>query len=177
MTVAGKEQRSALALLCELTVLSPRGACWASSHGGGRAPCPGPALSSVFALCMHLKRVKRRKKGCSPRNGRSCRVPPGRPRGGLATCRAKKAKLQFDGLMAMAILGLNLRLFPPVSRKALFSPEEAPPGPVLGPVADDVQALCYCGTQAPQETSAAEFQDAAPSDAFGAGAAGQGGLC
>lgn len=137
---------------------SLRGACWAASHGGGRGPCPGPALSSVFALCMHLKRVKRRKKGCSPRNRRSCRVPPGRPRGGLATCRAKKAKLQCDGLMAMAILGLNLPLFPPVSRKALFSREEAPLGPVLAPVADDVQALCNCRTQAPKKPPLRNFR-------------------
>lgn len=95
------------------------GQCVAScalSHEGGRDPCPHLPLTSVLALHMHIKRVKkpgwkqRRKKGCSPRNGRSCCVPPGQPRG-LATCRGNKAKLHSllpaVGRMEIAILWLN----------------------------------------------------------------------
>lgn len=67
----------------------------ALSHEGGRNPCP---LNSVFALHMHIKRVKKtgwrqRRKGCSPRIEKSCCVPWGQTRKGLATCRGNEAKL------------------------------------------------------------------------------------
>lgn len=67
----------------------------ALSHEGGRNPCP---LNSVFALHMHIKRVKKtgwrqRRKGCSPRIEKSCCVPWGQTREGLATRRGNEAKL------------------------------------------------------------------------------------
>jgi len=37
-------------------------------------------------------RKQKRKRGCSPRDGRSCCVPSGQPKG-LQTCRRNKAKL------------------------------------------------------------------------------------
>lgn len=52
-----------------------------------------------------------------------------------------------------------LCLFPLQSRETFFLQEEAPLGPVLGSVPEDVRPLCYCGTRIPQGPSAAEFQN------------------
>ena len=95
----GNEQYSLLVSLRELTALRRRVAWRALSHEGGRNPYPTWALNSVFALHMHVKRVKkpgwkqRQKKGRSPRSERSCCTASGQTREGLAACRGNKAKL------------------------------------------------------------------------------------
>lgn len=54
-------------------------------------------LSTLFALHVCTQRVKKtgrkkRKRGCSPKDGRSCCMPSGQTKG-LQTCRGNKAKL------------------------------------------------------------------------------------
>lgn len=84
-------------------------------HEGGKIPAL-LALNFIFALYMHIKRVKRpgwkqRKEGCSPKNERSCCLLSGQAGEGFATCRGNKAKLRpllpAVGVMETAILGLN----------------------------------------------------------------------
>lgn len=88
------------------TVFPARAAVWTNStepascallHEGGQNPCPDLALNFIFALHMHIKRVKKtgwkqRKEGCSPKNERSCCPLSGQTEG-LATCTGNKAKL------------------------------------------------------------------------------------
>lgn len=107
------------------TVFPAHAAVWTNStepascallHEGGQNPCPNLALNFIFALNMHIKRVKKpgwkqRKEGCSPKNGRSCCLLSGQAGEGFATCRGNKAKLHPSlpamGVMETAILGLN----------------------------------------------------------------------
>lgn len=88
----------------------------ASLHEGGQNPCPNLALNFIFALHMHIKRVKKpgwkqRKEGCSPKNKRrSCSLLSGQTEG-FASCRGNKAKLYpwlpAVRVMETATLGLN----------------------------------------------------------------------
>lgn len=107
------------------TVFPVHAAVWTNStepascallHEGGQNPCANLALNFIFALYMHIKRVKKpgwkqRKEGCSPKNGRSCCLLSGQAGEGFATCRGNKAKLHLSlpamGVMETAILGLN----------------------------------------------------------------------
>lgn len=163
------------------TVFTAHAAVWTNStepascallHEGRQNLYPNLALSSIFALHVHIKRVKkpgweRRKEGCSPENEKSCLLS-GQTGEGLATCRGNKAKLHPSlpavGVMETATLELNRQPWLPAVlsstiKRNFFPQEEAPLGPVLESVSGDVQALCYCGTQIPQEASAAEFQN------------------
>lgn len=186
MRVAGNEQYWLLTSLRALTALSRRVALCALPHEGGRNPCPPLALNSLFALHVHIKRVKkpgskwRRKKGCSPRNGRSCCVPSGQTREGFATRRGNKAKLRSllpaAATMGTAILWLNRttlttcgyfhcyhkKLFCFLKRKHLW---------VLswGLWLKLCKRFAYCGTQIPQETSAPKLGNTKPSETFGVG--------
>lgn len=107
------------------TVFTAHAAVWTNStepascallHEGGQNPCPNLALNSIFALHMHIKRVKKpgwkqRKEGCSPKNERSCCLLSGQTGEGFATCRGNKAKLHPSlpavRVMETATLGLN----------------------------------------------------------------------
>lgn len=107
------------------TVFTARAAVWTNStepascalqHEGGQNPGPNLALNSIFALHMHIKRVKKpgwkqRKEGCSPRNERSCCLLSDQTGEGFATCGGNKAKLHpllpAVGMMETATLGLN----------------------------------------------------------------------
>lgn len=106
------------------TVFPAHAAVWTNStepascallHEGGQNPCPDLALNFIFALRMHIKRVKKtgwkqREEECSPKNERSCCPLSGQTEG-FATCTGNKAKLHPSlpavGVMETATLGLN----------------------------------------------------------------------
>lgn len=141
-------------------------------HEGGQNPCSNSALNSIFALHMHIKRVKKpgwkqRKEGCSPKNEGSCCLLSGQTEG-FATCRGNKAKLHPSlpavPVMGTATLGLKRKTSTACgyflyNQEKFFSSRGSTSGSLLGSVPEDVWAFGSCGTQIPQEASTAEFQN------------------
>lgn len=172
MTEPGNEQHSLLTLLRELTVLRQPVASCALSHGGGR----NPILIWLLTLYLHCTCTWKGWKKLAENEEKKaaalelteaavhCLVKQEEDSQLAEETKPSSVRCCWHDGNSNSLAKQNhpdyLQLLPPL--KVFSSSRGSASGSCAGAVAEDVQALCYCGTQTPRETSPAGCQHKTP---------------